>query len=63
MRKLKNVFTLAILSLIMCITATGCQFIQSNNTGNLGNIDSSITASSQVEFAEKINYSDKEFLR
>ena len=52
MRRLKNVFTLTILSLIMCITATGCQFIQSNNTGNLGNIDSSITASSQVEFAE-----------
>ena len=52
MRKIKNVLTLAILSLIMCITATGCQFIQNNNTGHLGHLGNSTTASSQVEFAE-----------
>ena len=52
MRRLKNVFTLAILSLIISITATGCQFIQNNNTGHLGNLGSSATASSQIEFNE-----------
>ena len=52
MRKIKNVLTLAILSLIISITATGCQFIQNNNTGHLGHLGNSTTASSQVEFAE-----------